>query len=357
MHGDGFASPLEEGGYFKLIIHGFNENYEDIGNTVEYMLAEFTNGKLIQSADWEWIDLSSQGEVYGFYFTMQSSDIHKIVELGPNTAVYFCMDRLTVTPVSTEIKVPGRPVNLSATATEMTIDFSWRAGSGAAPTGYNVYLDGEFTASVSVPAYMFEGLHPATEYRIGVEAFNEEGVSAKAYITVSTIDETPPTRPENLHAATITATSIEITWTASTDNVAVTGYNIYVDGARVKRVTETTYTIALLDPETNYTVEVEAIDAAGNRSERASLTVSTVSTLSVTPDTQMAYVRIYPNPFADVLLIETDTDLQIDIYDVTGRKALSKHLTRGINRIDCSSLPHGIYILKYGNMSGKVIKR
>ena len=356
IHGDGFARPFAEGDCFKLIIHGFNEQLEDIGVTVEHTLAEFTNGELRQSPDWEWIDLSPLGEVYGFYFTMTSTDVHNNVELGPNTAVYFCLDKLMVSPVSEEIEIPGRPINLAGTATETSIHFSWAAGSGIAPSGYNVYLNDELAATVSATAYLFEELNPATAYKIGVEAFNETtAVSAQAFITVSTIDETAPTKPANLQA-TPTATTIALSWTVSSDNVGVTGYNIFVDGVRVKRVTDTSYTITLLDPDTEYWVEVEAFDAADNRSERSAVQVSTLSQTIGIQSKQNPTVHIYPNPFADVLCIEINEDLHIDMYDVNGEKVLSKQLTQGANRVNTASLPKGVYILRCGNMTIKIIK-
>lgn len=94
IHGDGFGSAFEEGDFFKLLIHGLDENLLDNGKIVEYTLAEYKNGELIQSVDWEKVDLTSLGTVYGIYFTMETSDFDPLY--GPNTAVYFCMDKLQV---------------------------------------------------------------------------------------------------------------------------------------------------------------------------------------------------------------------------------------------------------------------
>jgi hypothetical protein len=92
--GDGIARALnKEGDYHKLIIHGLDENYADNGKTVEYYLAKFENGVFQQSADWEYVDLSSLGEVYGFYYTMETTDVGNY---GPNTPTFFCLDKLSV---------------------------------------------------------------------------------------------------------------------------------------------------------------------------------------------------------------------------------------------------------------------
>ncbi|MDR2806025.1 MAG: DUF4465 domain-containing protein [Dysgonamonadaceae bacterium] len=102
IHTDGFSTPFaQEGDYFKLFIHGLNENYEDNGNVVEYVLAEFKNGALRQSPNWEKVDLSALGEVGGIYFTMESTDSDPIY--GMNTAAYFCIDKLQVAAIQTSI--------------------------------------------------------------------------------------------------------------------------------------------------------------------------------------------------------------------------------------------------------------
>jgi len=95
IHTDGTSTPFtEEGDYFKLFIHGLDENYEDNGKTIEYILAEFKDGVLHQSSNWEKVDLSALGEVGGIYFTMESTDTDPM--WGMNTAAYFCMDKLQV---------------------------------------------------------------------------------------------------------------------------------------------------------------------------------------------------------------------------------------------------------------------
>ena len=83
----------KEGDYFKLIIGGIDENGKDITATVEHYLAEMIDGEIVQSTDWEWVDLSSLGLVKGLYFIMESTDNGS---WGINTPTYFCMDKLQV---------------------------------------------------------------------------------------------------------------------------------------------------------------------------------------------------------------------------------------------------------------------
>ena len=106
IHTDGISTPFtQEGDYFKLFIHGLDENYEDNGKTIEYILAEFKDGVLLQSPNWEKVDLSALGEVGGIYFTMESTDSDPM--WGMNTAAYFCMDKLQV---SKETGTADKPI-------------------------------------------------------------------------------------------------------------------------------------------------------------------------------------------------------------------------------------------------------
>ncbi len=94
------------------------------------------------------------------------------------------------------------------------------------------------------------------------------------------IDEEAPSTPTNLAASNTTARETTLNWDASTDNVGVTGYDIYQDGVVVTTVSGTTTTITGLTPETTYSFFVIAKDASGNQSA-ASNTVS-ITTLEST---------------------------------------------------------------------------
>ena len=88
-------------------------------------------------------------------------------------------------------------------------------------------------------------------------------------------DTQPPSTPTNLTASNTTQTTTDISWNASTDNVGVTGYNVYLNGGLLGSVTGTSATITGLTASTTYTVGVSAYDAAGNESGQASTNVTT----------------------------------------------------------------------------------
>lgn len=83
-------------------------------------------------------------------------------------------------------------------------------------------------------------------------------------------DNIAPTTPTNVIASNPTATTIDVSWTASTDNVGVSYYDIYADAAYMGTSNTTSYTAQALSPETTYCFTVIAYDAAGNNSTESS---------------------------------------------------------------------------------------
>lgn len=82
-------------------------------------------------------------------------------------------------------------------------------------------------------------------------------------------DTTAPSVPGTPAATAASTTQINLSWTASTDNVGVTGYKIYRNGALLTTVTGTTYSNTGLTMGATYTYRVSAIDAAGNESAQS----------------------------------------------------------------------------------------
>jgi hypothetical protein len=80
------------------------------------------------------------------------------------------------------------------------------------------------------------------------------------------VDTLPPTVPSNLHTTSVTTSQVGLAWNASTDNVGVSGYQIYRDGALLSTVigTQTSVTDTSVASATTYAYHVVAADAAGN---------------------------------------------------------------------------------------------
>lgn len=90
-----------------------------------------------------------------------------------------------------------------------------------------------------------------------------------------TRDAVAPTAPGAPLIGARTRTSVAVAWTASTDNVAVVGYRLYVNDTPAGETQGTEYTLQGLKCGLTYTVAVDAVDALGNRSQRASTAVQT----------------------------------------------------------------------------------
>lgn len=88
-------------------------------------------------------------------------------------------------------------------------------------------------------------------------------------------DTEAPTIPTNLAASSPTSNSISLSWTASTDNTGVAGYEIYVNGVLYSTVSATTATVSGLNPSTTYTFYIIAKDASGNASAASNTATGT----------------------------------------------------------------------------------
>ena len=88
-------------------------------------------------------------------------------------------------------------------------------------------------------------------------------------------DVSAPTIPLNLTVTEVTTTSIAISWSASSDDVEVTGYNIYINDQIVNNTDQTSFVLSDLTPQTSYNLGVSAYDAAQNNSEISYLQVTT----------------------------------------------------------------------------------
>ncbi|KNB61503.1 endonuclease [Chryseobacterium sp. Hurlbut01] len=98
-----------------------------------------------------------------------------------------------------------------------------------------------------------------------------------------TQDTQAPTTVTNLAIPSKTTNSISLTWNASTDNVAVTSYDVYMNGSLKSNVTSTSTTITGLNPSTTYSFYVKAKDAAGNASANSATVSGTTNALTTPP--------------------------------------------------------------------------
>jgi len=124
------------------------------------------------------------------------------------------------------------------------------------------------------------GTHTLTA--VATDDDNASRTSAAVSITVrENADVTPPSVPTGLNAVNRAARSIQLAWTASTDNPGgsgIAGYDVYRNGSQVGSPTSNVFTDTALTPSTEYRYRVRARDAAGNPSaQSAELVASTTA--------------------------------------------------------------------------------
>ena len=126
------------------------------------------------------------------------------------------------------------------------------------------------------------------------DALGNEAVSANATFI---IDTAAPSIPTGLTATAISSTQINLSWAASTDNVAVTGYQVLRGGIVIATVATTSYSNTGLTAGTNYVYTVKAVDAAGN----TSVASGSANATTLAADTTAPSVAITtPTPTATV---------------------------------------------------------
>src|SRR5262245_36736186 len=195
----------------------------------------------------------------------------------------------TGTPADTT--PPSQPAGLTGSPAGGTgANLSWTASTdNVGVTGYVVTRNGMQVATPAATSFADTGLTPATTYTYTVAARDAAGNRpTAASVIVTTADTVPPSRPGALTGAAAGATGANLSWSASTDNVAVTGYIVTRNGAQIATPTGTSFSDTGLAASTTYAYTVAARDAAGNQSAPASASVTTAAPADTTAPTQPA---------------------------------------------------------------------
>jgi chitodextrinase len=190
-------------------------------------------------------------------------------------------------PAACDTVAPTAPTGLTATAISATsISGSFTSGTdNVGIAGFKVFVDGGTLPAASVVGTSFTigGFAPATAHTFVVRAIDAAGnLSAPSNTASATTlaDTAAPTVPGGLLANASGQTGINLTWTASTDNVAVTGYKVFRDGGAtaIATVTSTSYADTGLAPGSTHNYTVKATDAANNLSAASNTATATTQT-------------------------------------------------------------------------------
>lgn len=176
----------------------------------------------------------------------------------------------------TDTQAPAAPSSLQVTGkTTSSVSLSWLASTdNVGVTGYSVYQGATLVGNVSgtTLAFTVSNLNANTAYSFTVKARDAAGNVSPASNAISVTtdsngsgaDTQAPAIPTNLSVTGTSTSSVSLSWTASIDNIATTGYDVYQGTALILSVPGTTATVTGLSAGTTYTFTVKAKDAAGN---------------------------------------------------------------------------------------------
>src|SRR5690349_271021 len=228
---------------------------------------------------------------------VQSHSYRVIASDGAGNLSGFSNTATATTPADTS--APSSPTNLTAVGSNSTtINLSWTASTdNVGVVGYNVYRDGGAVpiATVSATNFSDTGLAISSTHSYTVKAFdganNTSTASNTATATTLGNDTVPPTVPTGLTATGSSTTTIDLNWTASTDNFAVTGYKVFRDGGatEIATVTTTSFSDTGLAVNSTHSYQVSAFDGANNQSAKS-------NTASATTQLAGALVSLSLNP-------------------------------------------------------------
>jgi chitodextrinase len=185
---------------------------------------------------------------------------------------------------SRDRKPPTPPTGVAVTAaTQTSVSIGWDASrDNRTVTAYGIFRDGTTVGSTADTSWTFTELACDTTYTLAVDAADAAGNRSTATELVATTaacapaaDTRAPTTPTALTVTGATPSSITASWPASSDDVGVAGYGLYRDGTLVDTSGTTQYTFAGLACDTAYALAVDAVDAARNRSAKATVNAST----------------------------------------------------------------------------------
>ena len=237
----------------------------------------YQNGALISTVNTTSLTITGLVPATTYNFYIKAKDAVGNVSSESNTVIV-----TTLAPIDTT--APTASILSASGTTTTNTNLSWSASSdNVGVIGYDVYQNGVLRTTVNATSLTITGLVPATTYNFYIKAKDAVGnVSSESntviVTTLAPIDTTAPTA-SILSASGTTTTNTNLSWSASSDNVGVIGYDVYQNGVLRTTVNATSITITGLMPATTYNFYIKAKDAAGNASPNSN-TIN-VTTLSI----------------------------------------------------------------------------
>ncbi|HVI95902.1 MAG TPA: fibronectin type III domain-containing protein [Anaeromyxobacter sp.] len=200
-------------------------------------------------------------------------------------------------PSAPDLSPPTQPQRLEAVASPGAAELTWTGSSDdIGVEGYDVLRDDVAVAKVAAPQAHDAGLQPGRRYCYRVVAFDAAGHRSEPSepSCVLAPDTAPPTVPGALSVEAAGPRAARLSWTASSDDVGVTAYEVLRDGRPVATTKEPVARVAGVAPGRRDCFTVRALDAAGNRSEPSAPACLEVP--DVTPPTTPGALAAEPRP-------------------------------------------------------------
>jgi hypothetical protein len=195
-------------------------------------------------------------------------------------------------------------------------------------------------------------------------------MNSQTYDIQAIVDNQAPTAPSNLTATTFSTSQINLSWTASTDNVGVAGYYIYRNGEYLTTTTATSYSDMGLSSSATYSYYVTAFDASGNVSAASNTATATTSSKRRGGSTKNLITTSLelsgPNPFNAVTQLSyylpEAGQVSLEVFNVSGRKVAS--LTEGWQSAgehtvswSAENFASGVYFIQLNTAYGRVAQK
>ncbi len=197
---------------------------------------------------------------------------------------YGCSALYSATFKVIDAKGPNAPIAVKSlvanTLSNTQVQLSWGYPAQVAniPTAFEIYRGTKsgvysFITQVnpSVKNFIDSGISPKMKYYYTIRAIDSTGAAAlsnEANVSISS-DTIPPSIPASLKVIYTTPTTVSIAWAASTDNVAVDHYNIYVGGTLINITKNTSFILTGLVQNQSYAICVKAVDSSNNISVKS----------------------------------------------------------------------------------------
>ncbi|NQU21057.1 MAG: fibronectin type III domain-containing protein, partial [Candidatus Nealsonbacteria bacterium] len=251
-------------------------------------------------------------------------NVHIDLHGNPGTPIMFPASQSVQYSIVTDLRTgPSVPTNVAATeVSDSRIDLSWTAAmdSKNGIDHYNIYRDGSKIGESITTNFTDTGLTAATSYSYEVSAVNGLDMESERGTAVAavTLGDSPPSTPTNVSATPISASQIDLSWTAATDpESGILRYDVYRNGTKVGQSATTSFSDTGLANATSYSYQVTATNAVDVEGARS--TMVSASTLDGTASSTPTNVSATPISASRIDLSWTaalDPESGIDHYNI-----------------------------------------